>query len=532
MNARARGRPASAPGLPTRSGRPPPLITCDVGASTGPEERGRELRRWAARVLGLLAAITAVIAGLDAFVLYAAPTFASPHEAAFRPLSWLVPASLGVAALVVVRWPRSAAGIEAWTCGALVIAVAVSAARDALFQPGVPPSRTNAILLFVAAVLPWRLRYQAILAVTAALSWPVLATLAADQVPAVGAAWAATPDPILDRVIRSTFATAVLAGASVGVTWAMRNLRTQLRKAQRQGNYVIERELGKGGMGDVYVARHALIRRPTAVKVMRPDPSRGAEMAGRFEREVQLSASLTHPNTITVYDFGRTTDGETFYYAMEYLDGLDLQRLVDRHGPLPPERACFLLRQACGSLGEAHRMGILHRDVKPSNLFLTVRGGLHDFVKVLDFGLAKDMGPADPEITRAGQLFGTPHYISPELARGDESVEGSADIYSLGCVAFFALTGRTPFQGATPYGVVWKHLNEPPPRIVDVAPGEIPVPLAAVVERCLAKRPGNRFPTMEDLDAALAAVRFDRPWSYERAREWWAAHPPSTGGAA
>jgi len=470
------------------------------------------------------------VVGLDILVLHVTPAVRSPYEPSFWALEAVVPITLGLAAAVVLRWPRSSAGVEAWTCGALVLATIVTAGWDALFQPGVPPGRTNAILLLVAAVLPWRVRWQVLLALVAALAYPVLATLAAEQIPSVGAAWAATPEPIRDRIVRSSVAAAVVAGASVAITWMLQNLRTQLRKAQRLGNYVIERELGKGGMGDVYVARHAWIRRPTAVKVMRPDPARSEEVIGRFEREVQLSAALTHPNTITVYDFGRAAEGDTFYYAMEYLDGLDLQRLVERHGPLPPERAVFVLRQACGSLGEAHRRGVLHRDVKPSNLFLTERGGLYDFVKVLDFGLAKDLGPVDQELTRAGQVFGTPLYIAPELARGGDSVEGSADIYSLGCVAFFALTGRTPFEGASPYEVVSMHLNQPPPAVADLATAPVPAALAEAVERCLAKNPGERFSTMEELDAALAAVRFETPWSSERARSWWSAHPPSTGG--
>lgn len=520
-----------APAARPAAGWEAPRITWDAGSSTLGAESASDLRRRAAFLLALLAVVTGLLVGLDLLVLHVTPAVRSPYEPSFWPLEAISPVLLALAAAVVLRWPRSSAGVEAWTCGVLVAVTLVTAGWDALFLPGVPPARTNAILLLVAAVLPWRVRWQVTLAAVAALAYPVLATAAAERIPWVGEAWAATPEPIRDRVIRGGFAAALVAGASVAVTWILQNLRSQLRNAQRLGNYVIERELGKGGMGDVYVARHAWIRRPTAVKVMRPDPARSEEVIGRFEREVQLSAALTHPNTITVYDFGRAAEGDTFYYAMEYLDGLDLQRLVDRHGPLSPERAVYVLRQACGSLGEAHRRGVLHRDVKPSNLFLTERGGLYDFVKVLDFGLAKDLGPTDPELTRAGQVFGTPLYIAPELARGGASVEGSADIYSLGCVAFFTLTGRTPFEGASPFDVVSKHLNQPPPRVRDVAPGTVPDALAAAVERCLAKEPRDRFATMDELDAALAGVAFEAPWSSERAHAWWAAHPPATGSA-
>jgi serine/threonine-protein kinase len=348
-------------------------------------------------------------------------------------------------------------------------------------------------------------------------------------IPEVAASWMAVPEASRDRAVQGAIAAALVAGASVVVSHVLYSVRTELRKAQKLGNYVIDRDLGKGGMGHVYVAHHALIRRPTAVKVMNPDPTRSEEMLGRFEREVQLSANLTHPNPITVYDFGRAADRDTFYYAMEYLEGLDIQRLVDREGPLPPARASYILRQACGSLGEAHRAGILHRDIKPSNIFLTERGGMYDFVKVLDFGLAKDLGPVDQELTRAGQVFGTPLYIAPELARGGKSVEGSADIYSLGCVAFFMLTGSTPFEGASPYDVVAKHLNESPEAPSTRTHQDIPAELDEAILRCLAKQPEKRFPDMESVAQALQAVEYDPPWSSDQARAWWLKHPPATG---
>ena len=191
----------------------------------------------------------------------------------------------------------------------------------------------------------------------------------------------------------------------------------QLHAASRIGNYVIEGEIGKGGMGKVYRAQHSMIRRPTALKVMESQADRTLEALARFEREVQLSATLSHPNTITIYDFGRSEDA-TFYYVMEYLEGMDLQRLVEKFGPLPPERTAFILRQVCGSLAEAHSRGIIHRDLKPSNIFLTELGGLYDFVKVLDFGLAKQMHPTpdDVLVTQVGQVFGTPLFMAPETA--------------------------------------------------------------------------------------------------------------------
>jgi serine/threonine-protein kinase len=267
-----------------------------------------------------------------------------------------------------------------------------------------------------------------------------------------------------------------------------------------------------------------MIQRPTAVKVMEAQAARSPEALARFEREVQLSATLTHPNTITIYDFGQSEDA-TFYYVMEYLDGLDLQRLVEKFGPLPPERTAFILRQVCGSLAEAHSRGIIHRDLKPSNIFLTERGGLYDFVKVLDFGLAKQMrsSPDDVQLTQVGRVFGTPLFMAPETA-AEDNVDHRADQYSVGCVAYWMLTGRPPFEGTSPYDVIAKHLKvdaQPPSSI-----SELPISqeLDTVVLKCLTKRSADRFQDMAELGEAIDSLSFDPPWSGERAREWWGLH--------
>ena len=506
-----------------------PRIELDSATTAWQGEQTEALSRRAALVFLLLASLLSALALLDIFVLNAGAVVTSEISRWYWPLEWFVPASLALAGVAVLRWPDTTSRIEAFVCAILVMAVLVSAFSDATFLAGSAPTRTNGLLLFVAAVLPWRVRYQAIAAATAALAYPMFVLAARTTVPEVAESWMAVPEASRDRAVQGAIAAALVAGASVVVSHVLYSVRTELRKAQKLGNYVIDRDLGKGGMGHVYVAHHALIRRPTAVKVMNPDPTRSEEMLGRFEREVQLSANLTHPNTITVYDFGRAADSDTFYYAMEYLEGLDLQRLVDRDGPLPPARASYILRQACGSLGEAHRAGILHRDIKPSNIFLTERGGMYDFVKVLDFGLAKDIGPVEQELTRAGQVFGTPLYIAPELARGKSSVEGSADIYSLGCVAYFMVTGKTPFEGGSPYDVVAKHLNVPPVAPSTKTDQDIPAELDEAILRCLEKQPEDRFPNMESLADAIAAIDFDPPWSSARARAWWLQHPPATG---
>jgi len=506
-----------------------PRIELNAATTAWQGEQTETLRRRAALVFLLLAGLLTLLALLDAFVLHTGAIVTSDISRWYWPLEWFVPASLALAGFVVLRWPDTTSRIEAFVCTVLVVNILVSSWSDAAFLAGSAPTRTNGLVLFVAAVLPWRVKYQAIAAAVSAIGYPLFVLATQSAIPEVAASWMQVPEAARDRAVQGAIAAALIAGASVVVTHVLYSVRSELRKAQKLGNYVIDRDLGKGGMGQVYVAHHALIRRPTAVKVMNSDPTRSEEMLGRFEREVQLSANLTHPNTITVYDFGRAADSDTFYYAMEYLEGLDLQRLVDRDGPLPPDRVCYILRQACGSLGEAHRAGILHRDIKPSNIFLTERGGMYDFVKVLDFGLAKDIGPVEQELTRAGQVFGTPLYIAPELARGKSSVEGSADIYSLGCVAFFMLTGKTPFEGGSPYDVVAKHMNVPPEAPSTRTAQDIPAELDEAILRCLGKQPEDRFPDMESLADALAAIDFDPPWSSDRARAWWLQHPPATG---
>jgi serine/threonine-protein kinase len=262
---------------------------------------------------------------------------------------------------------------------------------------------------------------------------------------------------------------------------------------------------------------------------MEAQAARSPEAIARFEREVQLSATLTHPNTITIYDFGQSEDA-TFYYVMEYLGGMDLQRVVEKFGPVPPHRAAFILRQVCGSLAEAHSRGIIHRDLKPSNIFLTERGGLHDFVKVLDFGLAKRMAPEpdDVQLTQVGSVFGTPLFMAPETA-ADMTVDHRADQYSVGCVAYWMLAGRPPFEGTSPYDVIAKHLKVPPRPPSDYSEFVNAKALDSIVIKCLEKKPADRFADMEEVRAALEAVGFEEPWDGASAREWWKLHMSEPG---
>jgi serine/threonine-protein kinase len=300
--------------------------------------------------------------------------------------------------------------------------------------------------------------------------------------------------------------------------------RREAREARALGPYVLKRRLGSGGMGEVYEAEHRLLKRPCAVKLIRPERAGDSQMLARFDREVQATARLKHPNTVDVFDYGRTDDG-VFYYVMEYLEGLSLEQLVDRHGPLPSSRAVHVLIQACGALREAHEAGLVHRDIKPSNLFLCRYGGMFDMVKLLDFGLVQNtLAAGDSRLTLADGFVGTPGYMSPEQAEG-ASPDARSDLYSLGATAFFLLTGQPPFEGETMLDVLFAHRHQSPPALADFGV-EAPPELESIIRRCLAKSPQDRFPDAASLAQALRETT--EAWSDEQAREWWdaeALHP-------
>jgi hypothetical protein len=304
-----------------------------------------------------------------------------------------------------------------------------------------------------------------------------------------------------------------LGAAGASSIWAV---RLRMREARRVGPYAIEREIGEGGMSHVYLARHALLRRPTALKVLRSALA-SDEVVTRFEREVQLCSQLTHPNTIDIYDYGRTRDG-TFYYAMEYLEGVSFEELVRSRGAQPIGRVVHALRQACGSLQEAHDLGLVHRDVKPQNLMLCPRGGRHDVVKVLDFGLVKETrNPHTRDITQFAKVLGTPLYMPPERLRNPADADARCDLYGLGAVAYFMLTGRPVFEAATDHDLVYKIMNEPAPTLGQ-AGVNAPEALERLVARCLAKNRDDRPESAREVEEALAAIALDFPWSEEDAR--------------
>jgi serine/threonine-protein kinase len=281
--------------------------------------------------------------------------------------------------------------------------------------------------------------------------------------------------------------------------------------ARQLGQYQLKEVLGEGGMGAVYLAEHSLLKRPCAVKLIRPDRAGSPLHLARFEREVMAMARLTHWNTVEIFDYGHTADG-TFYYVMEYLPGLDLEKLVRKEGPMPPGRAVYLLRQVCAALREAHAEGLIHRDIKPSNILVTERGAVRDVVKLLDFGLVQDLSGAGDRLTTAGLIVGTPLYMSPEQADGASVLDGRADIYSLGAVAYFLLTGRPPFAGRPVLQVLNAHLREPPVPPSRLQAG-VPADLEGVILRCLSKEPAGRFADMGQLDEALACCGCAGDWA-------------------
>jgi eukaryotic-like serine/threonine-protein kinase len=321
-------------------------------------------------------------------------------------------------------------------------------------------------------------------------------------------------------------ATALLfAGVAAILARVLFGLRVQVQVAARLGQYTLVRKVGEGGMGTVYEAQHAVLRRPTAVKVLPPERA-GERSLARFEREVRLTSRLTHPNIVAVYDYGTTPEG-VFYYAMELLDGLNLAEVVAVSGPLPPGRVLHVLAQCSSALAEAHEQGLVHRDLKPDNVVLCKRGGRQDVVKIVDFGLVKETTQTaiDPAISQVNTIVGTPLYLAPEAIDGRHDQNARSDLYSLGAVAFFLLVGRPPFEGRTVVEVCSKHLAEPPQAPSSAAPGRgIPPAVDALVLELLSKSPEGRPTSAAALEARLDELRLQRPWTRADADAWWAAH--------
>jgi len=322
----------------------------------------------------------------------------------------------------------------------------------------------------------------------------------------------------LDATMAMLFVTAI---AVWGVR-LIRGLRTQVYEAEQLGQYRLKQLLGRGGMGEVYLAEHVMLKRPCAIKLIRPEKAGDPGTLARFEQEVQATARLTHWNTVEIFDFGRTEDG-TFYYVMEYLPGMSLEQIVDMHGPLPPGRIIHLLAQTCDALSEAHQQELVHRDIKPANIFAAKRGGTHDVAKLLDFGLVRSLETdADMRLTQDGTVTGSPLYMSPEQARGDQ-VDVRSDIYALGCVAYHLLTGRPPFTETRAVKLILAHATQPVSLPSQIFP-DVPSDLEAVILRCLEKQADDRFENVQLLREALLECRDAGSWNRDDAADWWDSH--------
>jgi hypothetical protein len=352
-------------------------------------------------------------------------------------------------------------------------------------------------------------------------------------------------------------ATAVATGSAAGVvnvaTWCavtiavatvgsrvIFGLRVEAARVRRLGQYTLEEKIGAGGMGIVYRASHAMLRRPTAIKLLPPERAGEANLV-RFEREVQLTAQLSHPNTVAIYDYGRTPEG-VFYYAMEFLDGINLEDLVRTHGAVPPGRVIAILEQVCGALSEAHARGLVHRDIKPANIILTERGGEPDVAKVVDFGLVKPLAPDSVAATMAGTsvLTGTPLYMSPEAMTSPESGDPRSDLYALGAVGYFLLTGHAVFESGSVAEIIGHHLHTEPAPPSARATQAIPSELDAVIVKCLRKLPQDRPRSARELRDELRRCRVPQAWTVDDAATWWrtfrsagspVTHAPTAGGA-
>ena len=328
----------------------------------------------------------------------------------------------------------------------------------------------------------------------------------------------------------------VAAAWAIPVARHFYRLGTQVSRARAMGSYELLERIGQGGMGEVWRARHRMLTRVSAIKLIRPEAllaeggGNAQVLLRRFEREARATAALRSPHTVALYDYGTTEEG-CFYYVMELLDGLDLETLVQRFGPLPAGRVIYLLSQAARSLAEAHENGLVHRDIKPRNIFACRMGTEHDFIKVLDFGLVKHSATEKTQtyLTREGVTTGTPAYMAPEIAMGRPDIDGRADLYSLGCVGYWLLTGQLVFEAETAMAMVMAHVQKqpvPPSRRTEI---EVPGSLEGVILRCLEKDPARRPATARQLLDLLAECEEVEPWTHKEAERWWRAHAPQDG---
>jgi len=324
------------------------------------------------------------------------------------------------------------------------------------------------------------------------------------------------PTSVLLGVVPWWIALTALAASASAVVYG---LRKEMAKAAQLGQYTLTRKIGEGGMGMVFEAQHGMLKRPTAIKLLQPEKV-GEDSLARFEREVRATSQLRNPSTITVFDYGRTPDG-LFYYAMELVHGATLTEIVGLDGPMPPERAIHVLRRICDALNEAHLAGLVHRDVKPDNVLLAAQGGDYDVVKVVDFGLVKEVEAKGVGVTHEGTIVGTPQFMPPEVIKGQRQPDARSDLYALGGLAFFLLTGEHAFVAESVIEVCSMHLSQEPDAPSKRLGQPLPDGLDALVLSLLAKEADGRPPSAAAVRDALSEIECDPPWTRERAQKWW-----------
>jgi len=503
-----------------------PTTTGARGSSLPPD-----LLREAGRRLGILARLVVALAVIN---LTLAHTLFPRLDVAWSWMADVIVSSVGLLSLGVFLYTRRGkADPASFVTLGLVYEVVVAAAvatvehsslSTTAMTAGPTVSRLALVILIFSAIVPSTPSRTLVVALIAASMDPLaMATAIAARhlsVPPAHLLWMHIPDYMA-------------AGVGTLISQVITRLGREVRDARELGSYRLGELLGRGGMGEVYVAHHRMLARPAAIKLIRRENlefdggDRAERAVQRFKREAEAAASLRSPHTIELYDFGETSDG-TLYFVMELLDGIDLESLVERFGPVPPARSVHVLRQVCASLAEAHAQGLVHRDVKPANIHLCRMGLEHDFVKVLDFGIVKSRRhPTEGHAlaTAADKIIGTPAFMPPEMAAGD-TVDGRADLYGLGCVAYWLLTGRLVFDGETAYQVVAQHLNTAPQPPSHHSPYPISATLDEVILACLEKDPARRPQDALELSRRLSGCEIEAPWTEADARLWWETHLP------
>ncbi|HEY5950303.1 MAG TPA: protein kinase [Kofleriaceae bacterium] len=469
-------------------------------------------------VFGFIAAIFLITTTLVTFDVLAVP-FEFMHNTVLNYIAIMIGVAAACAMIVISRSklpPERILALGLWF--QVISGLCISIAEQQGSRPGIPVVAIWILTFPLLPVSPAR---------AAAAAYATAATVPISMLIHVMFHNRALPTFAFEWL--SVFSPFVAAMISIFISKVMYGLGRQVEQAKRLGAYELVEELGHGGMGEVWRAEHHSLIRPAAVKLLRreltarlPNGEREA-LNARFQREVQATAMLSSPHTVAVFDFGHTQDG-TLYYVMELLNGLDVETLIEKHGPQPAERVIYLLRQACDSLAEAHRRNLIHRDIKPANIYLCAIGLKVDFVKILDFGLVRDLS-SDLRLTNEGSISGTPAYLAPEAAAHNQ-FDARGDIYALGCVAYYMLTGHLVFEGETSAAMIASHIRDTPTPPSQRSELPIPPELDALVLACLAKRPEDRPQTAEQLQQLLNEIPLAKPWNQQRALGWWSIHVP------